>query len=162
MTNIENGEEFHLNAENASLKVLLEGFRQSLTAKNQQYAVLQQQTLAAAEQYSDYESRFEELEMLKNRIRELMQKAEGAVERESELEKEVSLSISTSFQLEEIRSQYKYLQVQLNDLTERLHQLINQNIMQQQYAGRIAELESLLANAEEEIETLKSATDPQP
>jgi len=47
------------------------------------------------------------------------------------------------------------LQVQLDDLGERLQELKTQNILQQQQVSRIAELESMLANAEEEIEQLK-------
>ncbi len=93
---------------------------------------------------------------MRNYIHELMQKAEAAAQREADLEKQVTQSVSISHQLEDIKVKYNYLQVQLDDLAERLLQLNNQSIIQSHYAGRIAELESMLANAEEEIDLLKN------
>lgn len=146
----------HLQAENESLKNLLQEYGQLAILKANEQRDLQEQVSAAVAVKSSLEGQVEQVQMLKYYINEMMQKAEAALERETGLENQVSLSVSTSYRLEEIKTQYNYLLVQLNDLSERLQQMNSQNILQQQYASRVAELESLLANAQEEIEGLKN------
>lgn len=146
----------HLQAENESLKNLLQEYGQLAILKANEQRDLQEQVSAAVAVKSSLEGQVEQVQMLKYYINEMMQKAEAALERETGLENQVSLSVSTSYRLEEIKTQYNYLLVQLNDLLERLQQMNSQNILQQQYASRVAELESLLANAQEEIEGLKN------
>lgn len=142
----------HLEAENESLKQLLQEYQQIAMQKQKEW---QQQETISTEIASSLENRGRELESKKNYIRDLLQQAEAAAQRENELENEVAGSVSVTYQLEDIKTQYDYLQAQLNDLSERLLELKNQNVLQMQYAGRIAELESLLANAEDEVALLK-------
>lgn len=145
-----------LEAENESLKLLLFEYQQ---AAGIQYTVkkeLEEKAAHGAELKSYYDLQTEELKYVRSYIQELMQKAEAAAQREAALEKQVAESVSTTYRLEEIKSKYNYLQVQLNELIERLQELKNQHIMQQQQLSRIAELESMLSNAEEEIELLKN------
>ena len=145
-----------MQAENDSLKQLLQEYRESDLLKNIEYRNLQETASSGAAIKSYYDLQTEELKYVRNYIHELMQKAEAAAQREAELEKQVTQSVTTSYQLEDIKTQYNYLQVQLDDLTERLQQLNSQNILHLQQVGKIAELESLLANADEEIEQLKN------
>jgi chromosome segregation ATPase len=153
------GNEAHLLAENESLKNLLQEYQHLLIQKEAVQYELQQQANAGAELKSNYDSQGHYLQTLKNYISDLLQKAEVAIQNEREMEKQVSISASSGYQLEEIKIKYNYLQVQLNDLSERLQQLYNQNAVLQQHTSRIAELESLLSNAEAEIEELKFGTD---
>lgn len=146
----------HLEAENESLKSLMQEYQQVEMRRNTEARVLEEKAAAGAAAISNFDQQAAELRRVRDYIQELMQQAEAAMQRETELEKQVSLSVSTSYQLEEIRSKYNLLQVQLDDLSERLQQLQQHAMVQQQYAGRIAELESLLANAEEEIDVLKN------
>ena len=142
----------HLQAENESLKQLLQEYQQIAMQKQKEW---QQQETSSTEIASNLENQFIELESKKNYILDLLQQAEAAAQRENELENEVAGSVSVAHQLEDIKTQYDHLQAQLNDLSERLLELRNQNMLQMQYAGRIAELESLLANAEDEVALLK-------
>ena len=142
----------HLQAENESLKQLLQEYQQIAMQKQKEW---QQQETSSTEIASNLENQFIELESKKNYILDLLQQAEAAAQRENELENEVAGSVSVAHQLEDIKTQYDHLQAQLNDLSERLLELRNQNMLQVQYAGRIAELESLLANAEDEVALLK-------
>ena len=142
----------HLQAENESLKQLLQEYQQIAMQKQKEW---QQQETNSTEIASGLENQGIELESKKNYIRDLLQQVQAAVQRENELENEVAGSVSVAHKLEDIKTQYDYLQAQLNDLSERLLELRNQNMLQMQYAGRIAELESLLANAEDEVALLK-------
>lgn len=145
-----------LLSENETLKQELEKSRNAVLLDNLERQELQEKASAGAAVKSYYDLQTEELKYVRSYVGDLMQKAEAAAQRETELEKQITQSVSVSHQLEDIKIKYNYLQAQLNDLGERLQQLNNQSIIQAQYAGRIAELESLLANAEEEIELLKN------
>lgn len=144
-----------LQAENATLKGIVEEYQLAVMAKNTAQKELEEKAAAGAELKSYYDLQAEELKYVRHYVNELMQKAEAAALREAELEKQVSFGVSTGYQLEEIKSKYSLLEVQLDDLGERLQELKTQNIIQQQQVSRIAELESMLANAEEEIDQLK-------
>jgi len=145
-----------LTAENEVLKQLLQEEQQIAAIKTQQQRELETKAAEGAETKSYLDLQTDELKRTRQYVTELMQRADAAVQRELDLEKQVTLSASTSHQLEEIKSKYNHLTVQLDDLSERLQQLSVQNTIQSQYAGRIAELECMLANAEEEIEKLKN------
>ena len=145
-----------LLAENECLKQLLQEEQQVAAVKNFLQRELETKASDGAAIKSYFDLQAEELKRAKSYVNELMQKAEAAAERENELEKRVSLSVNTSYELEDVRTKYNYLTAQLNDLTETLQQLSVKNTLQMQYAGRIAELESMLANAAEEIDMLKT------
>ncbi len=143
-----------LQAENESLKQLLNQY--SIGALQKNPTTEEGAAIDVAALKSNYDLQTEELKFVRYYIQELKQKAEAAAEREAAMEREAAKSISVSYQLEDIQSKYNHLQAQLNDIEERLRQLSSQNILQVQQTSRIAELESLLANAEEEIELLKN------
>ena len=147
-----------LLAENITLKGILQEYQQAVLTKNVEQKELEEKVAMGAELKSYYDLQNEELKYVRSYVNELMQKAEGAAQREAELEKQVSLGVSTGYQLEEIKSKYNLLQVQLDELAQRLQELKTQNIIQQHQVSRIAELESMLAGAEQEIEELKNPT----
>jgi DNA repair exonuclease SbcCD ATPase subunit len=145
-----------LQAENKRLKQLLEEYNTTALQKNTTPEGLEESTIDVAALKSYYDLQTEELKFVRYYIQELKEKAEAAVQRETQLEKELTQSVSTSYQLEDIKSKYNHLQAQLNDIEEMLQQLSSQNILQILQTSRIAELESMLANAEEEIDLLKN------
>lgn len=145
-----------LQAENEILKQLLQEQKEISLLAGIEQRELEQKAAAGAAAKSYYDLQAEELKYVRSYIHELLQKAEAAAQREAALEKQITQSVSTSYQLEDIRSKYNHLQAQLNDLAERLQELHNQSIMQVQQVSRVAELESMLAIAEEEIRLLKN------
>jgi predicted nucleic acid-binding Zn-ribbon protein len=145
----------HLEAENESLKSILQEYQQVAMLRNIEKRDLEEKASEGAAAKSSFDQQTEELKHIRDYIFELKQQAEAAAQRENELENQVSIAVSSSYQLEDIRTKYNYLQVQLDDLSERLQQLNRQNSIQSLYTGRIAELESMLANAEDEITALK-------
>lgn len=150
-----------LQAENATLKGILDEYQQAVTLKNAAQRDLEEKVAAGAALKSFFDLQAEELKYVRSYVNELIQRAEGALQRETALQKELSVSVSTAYQLEEVKSKYNLLQLQLDDLSERLQALTAQNILQQLQLSRIAELESLLENAAHEIELLKNPPAPE-
>jgi chromosome segregation ATPase len=144
-----------LQTENEQLRQELTEYRELTALHSQTIRELGGQAAAGTVIRSYYDLQNNELQHLREYIRELLQRAEAAADRETELEKQVSVSVRSSWQLDDIRSQYNHLQAQLNDLQERLQELHRQQTAVQQQAARVSELESQLAIAEEEIELLK-------
>jgi DNA repair ATPase RecN len=147
-----------LAAENEILKQLLQEEQQVIAIKNIQQRELETKAAESVELKSHFDLQAQELKATRSYVNELMQRAEAAIQKENELEKQVTQSVTAGYQLEEIKTTYNHLTAQLNDLTERLQHMNTLYTMQSQYAGRIAELESMLANAEEEIEKLKTVS----
>jgi DNA repair exonuclease SbcCD ATPase subunit len=145
-----------LQSENATLKGILLEYQQAAIVSNSYQKELDEKATATTELKSYYDLQAVELKYIRSYVNELMQKAEGAAQREADLEKQVSIGVSNSHQLDDIKSKYNLLQAQLTDIEERLQELKTQNIIQQQQVGRIAELESLLENAGQEIEQLRN------
>jgi len=146
-----------LQAENESLKQLLQQFQQIAMLKEREQAMLQQQASAGVEIMSSLQNQSVEIQSHKNYIHELLQKTAAIAQRENELETEAASAVAATRQLEDIKTQYDHLQAQLHAVSERLQYLDNQHILQQQFACRIAELESLLANTDEELTEIKNS-----
>ncbi len=151
MSEIENKEILlqlnHLMAENESLKGQLEEYKFVLDTRDRQAEAQRSKIAAASQLQSSFDNQLEELQYLQNYIGNLQQQAEGAFEREMDLEQQVSSSISIEHQLADLKQKYTYLQAQLTDLQTQIQELSNRNLLLQQQAGHIAELESLLENA---------------
>jgi hypothetical protein len=144
-----------LQSENERLQVALTTYRQKTLLQEQTIRELREQATAGTIVKSFYELQLHDIQQLQEHVRELMQRAESAAGRETELEKEIVVSVNDVRQLEEIRSQYNHLQAHLQELQARLYDMQLQQAAMQQQAVRVAELESQLAIAEEEIELLK-------
>ncbi len=144
----------HLLAENSSLKDLLNEYQLLFDAKNITTRNLQEEVTESHALKSLFNLQQNELQLLKDYLNRVQETAESALEREAELEKQVTQSVSSSFQLQDIQVQYNYLQVQLESLQQELQQLQQKILLQQQNSSRAAELESLLENAREEIKRM--------
>lgn len=149
-----------LLAENATLKLLIQEYQQEMLQKNIAQKEWQENASANAAIKSYFDLQTQELIHVREYVQELMQQAEGAALRESELEKQVSIGVSTGYKLADIQSQCNLLQAQLSELSERMQELLKLQILQHQQLSRIAELESMLAIAEEEIDLLKRPVAP--
>ena len=89
-----------LQAENDRLREELSDYRERVGHQTETIRELSGQAAAGTVIRSYYDLQNDELLRLREYIRELMQRAEGAAERESELEKQVSLAVSSSHKLD--------------------------------------------------------------
>ena len=97
-----------------------------------------------------------ELQQLQQGIAQLKQQAEESFYAGTSRHLRAGETVSMNQQLENLKLQYTSLQVQLSEVQAQCLELNNRNLLLQQNTSRIAELESLLENAEEEINKLKS------
>ncbi len=76
-----------LQAENATLKGIVQEYQQAVLSTTTAQKELEEKAAAGAELKSYYDLQAQELKYVRSYVNELMQKAEGAAEREAELEK---------------------------------------------------------------------------
>ena len=146
-----------LQSENACLKSLCEGYKFIANARETEWRTLSLKTVNNIPLQSNLENQLTEIKILQEQVRELHQKIEGGIIRETELTRQAGTTDNYIYQTDDLKSKIHYLQCELTDFKDQLKRLYNQNSILQNYVGRIAELESLLSNAEEEISQLKNA-----
>lgn len=146
----------HLVAENQSLKVRLEEYQYYTSIKDKEIQELRLQIASNNEAKSRLDNQVMELELLQNYMDDMEPVAAGAVNRELDLQQEVGHCISLKHKLDHLKQQYTFLQTQSTDLQGQLQELKNRNLLLQQETSRIAELQSLLADAEQERDEWKA------
>ena len=144
-----------LQSENAYLRTLAAEYKYIAGTKETEWRELSIKTVNNIPLQSNLENQLTEIKTLQEQVRELHQKIEGGFIRETELTRQSGTTDHYVHQNDDLKSQMNYLQAELVDLIDQLKRLYNQNTVLQNYVGRIAELESLLSNAEEEIDRLK-------
>ncbi len=142
----------HFIAENESLKDQLDEYSHIINTRDKKIESLKLKIGEATLLQSNTDNQVEELEILQYHI----DKLEKQIEAEINSEKQLGYPVSIENKLAGIKEQFTYLQTQLSDLQNQVHELNNRNLLLQQQNGRIAELESLLENAERENEELKN------
>lgn len=146
----------HLTAERESLKAQLEEYLYIIDMRDREIENLRRRLAGKTAYVSSTDNQERELQTLSDDINKLKLNAAGAVD----LEKQLSDAVSMELDLESKQQQYNYFQNQLADMQERVSELTNRNLLLQQDASRMAELESLLEDAlrerDELIEQLKS------
>ena len=135
-----------LIAENESLQVQLLETNYILEIKEQEIAELKKIASAAIEMRSIMDTQLDELQLMQNRIGKQQQQAEGAEDRELELQQELTEAIKLQHQYNDLFQQYTYLNTQLADVQEELAAVKKKNKMLQQIAVQVGELESTLEN----------------
>jgi chromosome segregation ATPase len=145
-----------LVAENTSLKARLEEYQYSIVSKEKELHELKLTIANSNEIRSSLDNKIFELELLQNYMGDMEKEAAGAVNREQELRQQVGHAISVSHQLQDLKQQYTYLQTQVTDQQTQLQELNNRNLLLQQQTSRIALLETLLADAEQERDEWKA------
>jgi hypothetical protein len=135
-----------LISENHSLQVQLEESNLILIEREEELELMKESASRVGELKSLLETRLDELHSMQNHIGEKEQEAEGAVERELELQQELTEAARLQQQYDELAREYTYLETRFNDIQEEVKALKSRNMLLQQIAVRIGELESHLAN----------------
>jgi len=145
-----------LQSENAYLRTLAADYKYIANRKETEWRELSLKTINNTSLQSNLENQLMEIKLLQDHIRELQQQIEGGLIRETELNRQFGTADNYVYQNDDLKSQLYSLQSELADLKEQLQRVYNQNSFLQNYVSRIAELESLLSIAEEEIERLNN------
>ena len=141
--------------ENDSLQVQLEEVNNVLFEREQELALLKENAARAVELQSRLDTQLDELHSMQDHIGKKEQQAEGAEERELELQQELTGALRLRHSYNELLQQHTYLHTQLSDILEELSVLKGRNSQLQQIARKIGELESHLANTVMERDELK-------
>ncbi len=136
-----------LVSENASLQSTIDEMKDFTAVRENELRTLKVEIATIAETKSQLDNQAMELEILQDYMDSLQQKAAGAKNIETGLRQEISNSISQQHQLENLQHQYTYLQVQFEELQNQLQEASNRNLVLHQQTSRMAEKESLLADA---------------
>jgi predicted RNase H-like nuclease (RuvC/YqgF family) len=147
-----------LQSENAYLRTLAAEYKFVANTRETEWRALSIKTVNNIPLQSNLENQLTEIKILQEQVRELHNRIEGGFIRETELTRQSGTTDHYAHQNDDLKSQLHYLQCELTDLKDQLKRLYNQNAVLQNYVSRIAELESLLSNAEEEIDRLKNET----
>jgi predicted nucleic acid-binding Zn-ribbon protein len=146
----------HLVAENESLKARLDEYQYTIVIKQKEILELRLQIANDNEIKSNLDNQVIELELLQNYISDMDKEAAGTANKGMDFHQQAAGSINVKDQLYDLKQQYTYLQTQLTDLQTQLQELGNRNLLLQQQTNRIAELESFLADAEQERDEWKA------
>ena len=144
-----------LVAENTNLRARLEENEFNTTIKEWERLDMKQQIVNGTELTSRLDNQAMELELLQNYM-DALSKEEGILNRPIDLQPLSGDSVGFKYQLEDLQQQYNYLKINVADLQYQLQDLKNRNLLLQQQASQIAELESRLADAEQERDEWKA------
>ena len=144
-----------LVAENTNLRARLEENEFNTTIKEWERLDMKQQIVNGIELTSRLDNQAMELELLQNYM-DPLSKEEGILNRPFDLQPLSGDIVGFKHQLEDLQQQYNYLKINVADLQHQLQNLKNRNLLLQQQASQIAELESRLADAEQERDEWKA------
>jgi DNA repair exonuclease SbcCD ATPase subunit len=142
--------------ENESLQVQVNDLNYILGEREEEIAELKKAASASAALRSILDNQLDELHFMQNRIGKHQQQAEGAEERELELQLEVTQAIKLQHQYNDLFQQYTYVSTQLTDVQEELTKVKKRNNLLQNIAVQIGELESTVENLTLEKDALKN------
>jgi hypothetical protein len=145
-----------LQSENAYLRTLVAEYKYIAGTKETEWRELSLKTVNNIPLQSNFENQLTEISLLQTHIRELQQKIEGGLMRETALNRQFGTVDNYVYKNDDLKSQLNSLQCELAELKEQLQRVYHQNAVLQNYVSRIAELESLLSIAEEEIDRLNN------
>lgn len=146
----------HLVAENESLKARMDEYQYTIAIKEKEILELRLHIANDNEIKSHLDNQVIELEVLQNYINDMDKETAISAHREINLQPQAINAANVKNQLHDLKQQYTYLQTQLTDLQTQLQELNNRNLLLQQQTSRIAELESFLADAEQERDEWKA------
>ena len=141
--------------ENEYLQAQLEDINMVLAEREEELQLLKQNAAEATELRSRLDLQLEELHSMQNHLGKKEQQAEGAEEREFELQQELTAAAKLQQQYNELVTHYTYIQTQLIDLLLRVEELNGRNLELQNIANKLGEVESQLANTVIERDELK-------
>ena len=139
-----------LGAENKSLQARLEDYAIIINSRDREIDMLQKMLTEANEYRSSVDNELRELKELQQYLGNLQLQATIADYVVPGRQQQAGEKVSAERQLENLRIAYTDLQSQLTVLQKQLQEMNSRNLQLQLQTSRIAELESRLANAEEE------------
>ena len=145
-----------LIAENTSLQVQVEELNSILLEREQELILLRNAAAAAAELQSRFEVQLDELQSMQDHIGKKQQEMEGAIEREVELEHELTAAARMQQQFNDLARQYGTVQSQLAHVQALLQDEMDKNLELRKMADRMGEQESQLANTVMERDELRA------
>ena len=140
---------------NESLQVQLADANAMLAAREAEIDFLSAELADSTALRSKSEGQLNEIESIRNRLNEKQLAAKGAEEREFELQHELTEMAILNKQYGELIQDYAWLQSQFKDMQAQFISLQQRNVMLEQAAGSIGELQSRLENSLLEREALK-------
>ncbi len=140
---------------NESLRVQLADANAMLAAREAEIDFLSTELAESTALRSKSEGQSDEIESIRNRLNEKQLAAKGAEEREFELHQELTEMAILNKQYNELIQDYAWLQSQFKDVQAQYISLQQRNVMLEQAAGSIGELQSRLENSLLEMEVLK-------
>ena len=147
---------YRIITENESLQAQVKELNEILAEREDELELLKKNAGDIASLRSMLDMQLDEFHSMQNQIGDKQQQAEGAAERELELEQELTEAAQLQQLYNEVLQEYSYAQAQLNDSLEKLLELSKRNRHLQEIAGKIGEVESELANALSERDQLKA------
>ena len=143
-----------LVAENKSQQSRLEEYTAIIRSRDSEIEMLQSMLSEANEQRSSTDNQLTELKELQRFLSNLQQQVSGNTFYPASNQQQTSNPVSAEQQLEALQQAHAQLKAQLSDLQTQLLEMNNRNLLLQQQASRIAELESLVANFEFERDNI--------
>jgi chromosome segregation ATPase len=145
-----------LLAESKSQEAMLEDYAKIIYRRDTEIEMLQTMLTEASEYRSSVDVEVKELKDLQSYLNGVQQQAERSTYTVTGGKyQQITDNISIEQQFEQLKLAYSYLQTQLTDLQTQLMDVNSRNTILQQQIGRVAELESLLLNVEQERDGLK-------
>jgi len=144
-----------LKRENNLLNIQLQEANAILFEKEEEIALLKQNDADIAALQSRLDGQLYDLQHMQNIIGKKQQQAEGAADRETELNNELAVAYSLQQKYDELLTEYTYAQTQLQDIQHTLAEIKKRNELLQKMAAKTVELESLLENAKIETAALR-------
>ncbi len=144
-----------LVAENKSQEERLEYYAKTIESRDKEIEMLQSMLTDANEYRSGLDNQVMELKDLQYFLTDLQQQVAGTSFNTNDGQQKVSGAVSMEEQHESLKQEYAFLQSQVKDLQQQLQEMNSRNLQLHQQTSRIAELESLLANADDEIGRVK-------
>lgn len=136
-----------LIGENKSLQARLEEYKQITDARDTEITILQQMLTDANAMRSEVDDKLQQLKELQEYIGEIKQVEEKAGYQYAGPEGSTAFTDVSEQAMEEMKELNTWQKMQLAELKLQIQEINNRNILLEQKASRIAELESLLANA---------------
>jgi chromosome segregation ATPase len=135
-----------LLAENKSYESRLEDYSRIIYSRDNEIQMLQSMLSEANEYRSTIDEQVKELNELKRNLIDIQRQAATSTYMINGHQQRTMETVSPEMQLDNLKQDYAYLQLQLADLQAQILELNNRNLLLTLQSGRVAELESLLAD----------------
>jgi chromosome segregation ATPase len=134
-------------------------FASIVSSRDREIEMLQAMLSDANAQRSSMDNDLFELKSLREQATQLQEQVAGTVYMSTGRQQRTSENVSVAQQLRSLTTEYALLQSQLSEMQTQLLEANNRNLLLQQQTSHIAELESQLELAENEVSKMKQQSD---